>query len=147
MGQRIRIFVNDASTRGRRRLQQGPVPSGGARRLAGALATARGAPATRPTITKDGNVTLVTQLPPAWVAAHPVYQAAMEGALLLDAGDAGEGLTAQQALAAERAAAGEGPAAAAADWTVVSWLYGMNNVDSGGRTGVIDKDEIALSFR
>ena len=80
--------------------------------------------------------------------AHPAYQSAMESAALL--GEPGEGLTAAEALAADRAfAAASGNvvgAAAAGNGTVVAWIYGDGLADSGG-PGALDLDEVFVTAR
>lgn len=76
-----------------------------------------------------------------------MYQAAREGALLLDEGDE-PGLTPAQALAADVAAkeaAGMVGAAASAG-TIVAWMYGDGLADSGS-AGAVDVDEVSLSAR
>ncbi|KAI3436416.1 hypothetical protein D9Q98_005833 [Chlorella vulgaris] len=132
-GQRIRIFVNDASTASRRRLLATPKAPAVA-----ASATAGGASASA------GGVKLSVKGPPAWVKQHPVYQAAVRGIASL--GEPQDGLTPAQAAAADAQFAANnadsGVQASAAPGTIVAWLYGGNMVDSGPAAGVINPDEI-----
>jgi hypothetical protein len=97
--------------------------------------------------TTAANVTLFSKAAPSWVLAHPAYQAAMEGAALLE--EPGEGLTAAEALAADRAfaaASGDIVGAAAGRGTVVAWVYGDGLADSGG-LGAVDRDEVYMTAR
>lgn len=128
VGQWVRLFVNDKSTAGssralRRRRLLAPTPP------AGPPASASGA--RRPPPRRSSSPPppppflrlLPTTVPPR-VAAHPAYQAALEGAAL--AGEPGAGLTPAQAAAADAAwAAYNRPpskvSAAAAKGTFVYW--------------------------
>jgi len=82
------------------------------------------------------------------VAKSAVYQAALEGIQFYNEAD-DHGVTAQQALAADVAAARHaGLATSAADrGTVAYWLYGDGLADSGGRDGAVDRDEVSFSAR
>lgn len=140
-GQRIRVFLNDKSTENTRR-----------RRLAAAAPAAASFATVPGTYRLDGNLTVVTTQPPAWVQRHPVYRMALQGAHLLDE-DESEYLTPRQAAAADLAAAeanagaggGIDAGASAGRGTLVAWLYGQNRVDSGPDSNVVDHDEIAVS--
>ncbi|EFN56045.1 hypothetical protein CHLNCDRAFT_145493 [Chlorella variabilis] len=144
VGQWVRVFVNDDSTAAGRR-----------RRLLSALRR-RSLLSTNSTVsvttvtdaTTGSSIQLVTRQPPDWLQQDAVYQAAMEGAALFGAFDE-EGVTAAQALAADKAAIQESGmvvAAAAAPGTVVAWLYGDGLADSG-QPSAVDTDEVSLSAK
>lgn len=123
-----------------------PLPAAGRRRQRRLLATAITPGTSRFVNPVNGrNATLVARLAPDWLKRDPVYQAAMEGALLLDEGDE-PGLTPAQALAADIAAkeAAGMVGAAAASGTIVAWMYGDWLADSGS-AGAVDTDEVSLS--
>ncbi|PSC69036.1 band 7 [Micractinium conductrix] len=152
VGQRVRIYVNDAST------------AGGRRRL---LQSAAASAASAVNLTS----TLLGQPAPAWLLNDPVFQSALEGRRARG-GSGGGGLTVQEALVAEAVAAAEvgaedassaedasvlapapaedGSVAAASldptprmatDGTLVAWVYGDNMADSGSE-GAVDQDEV-----
>ncbi|KAL4457378.1 hypothetical protein ABPG75_012243 [Micractinium tetrahymenae] len=163
VGQRVRIFVNDASTmNSRRRLRQ-------AEQAAGANDTSDSSsiPSVAPV-----PVQLSGQPVPSWMAADPVWQAAAEGRHTLGAGGAG-GLSTEQALQADAEASaqvvGEGvsieslsaggaaPAPQGAEGlagtggrsapnTIAAWIYGESLVDSGSGD-VLDEDEVSVPAR
>ena len=111
------------------------------------MATSATPSLTGATNTTAANVTLISKTAPSWVLAHPAYQSAMEGAALLE--EPGEGLTAAEALAADRAfaaASGNTVGAAAGRSTVVAWVYGDGLADSGG-LGAVDTDEVYMTAR
>lgn len=105
-----------------------------------------------PGVFRYGNSTLVLQKVPQWVQQSAPYQSALEG-LAYDP-EPEEGLTVQDAVAAEAALAaandGSGGAAAAAagSGTLVAWVYGDGLAYSGsGRDSVVAHDAVSVSAR
>ncbi|PSC75203.1 band 7 [Micractinium conductrix] len=150
LDQWVQVFVNDRSTRGRRRLTTAGEPPRDA-----ADAEAAGTAAAEPgvttavyvNVTTGSKVTLVTRPVPSWVSSSLAFQAAAEGAALLQ--EPGGGLTPEQALAVDVAAAKHGGVVegAAAKGTVGAWVYGDNVADSGPTSGAVAKDSVSLAAR
>jgi hypothetical protein len=93
-----------------------------------------------------GGINLLTRYPPLWAQRDPAFKAAMANFGLLR--EEGQGVTAAQALASDRAArqakTGGTVSAAAGTGTIAAWIYGDNGlVDSGGINGVVRLDEIS----
>ena len=128
VGDWVVVFSNDRSTR--------PLPR--AVQAAGMQQQASGQQATGAM-----GISIAPRKPPADVLASSAYQAALLGLGWL--GEEGEGLTPQQALAADASAsAARGRAgAAAANGTLAAWLYGNNRADSGA----LDGDTLRFSAR
>lgn len=147
VGDWVRVFINDASTGVPdpvRKLQQAAPQDAGAAAVAAAAAATPGK-------YKVGNVTLITQEPPAWVKRSAAYRAAMSGRRWLrEEGESGltvaQALEAERVWAARRAQAGGGTDAAganAAAGTIAAWIYRENMADSGD-PGTVQKDEVSV---
>lgn len=139
-GDWIRVFVNDGSTTGK----EGDGPGERRRRAlqqSGFLSLSSEGAAHG-----GGKVKVVSESVPDWMRDSPVFRAAMQGGV----SEEGEGFTPEEAAAAEAEWWAENypdrVPAAAADDTVVAWLYGDGVADSGKR-GAVDKDEVYMSAR
>ncbi|KAL4856222.1 putative cinnamyl alcohol dehydrogenase 2 [Chlorella vulgaris] len=144
VGQWVRIFVNDASTKGRRRLKA----------TGTTLSTTTGGAVSVAAITNAaGTATigrLITRPVPQRLQQDPVFMAALQAAAEQRAGDQEPGLTPAQALAASAATAPRNPdsvTAAAAPGTVIAWLYGDGLADSGPTSGAVSPDDISITAK
>lgn len=139
----VKLFINDASTSGTQRalLADAATP----------IAVAPEVPvAPAPPAPVPANLKLIGRNVSSRFEDHPAFLAALEGAATM--GEDGEGLTPQQAAAADASwasfhPAGAGVGAAARPGTFVYWIYGNGLSDSGGDVGVVNGDEVTFTAK